>query len=345
MSQQPYLSAWEILARLIHSRALIMVLAIFGAVVGVLVAYLPGPTYSVSVSFRPESGTDRPARISSLAAEFGIALGGEQGADSPEFYVELIRSRALLERVASRSYGLASGDSLPLALVLELEDDRPEVRLDRAVRWLDREALTISTHREAGLVRLGVTTDRAPLSEQIATAVLEEVDHFNSAKRRSRALAERRFLEERLAEVTTDLAAAEDDLKRFLQSNRSIQESPELQFERERLQREVDRQRQLQGSIYQALQQARLSEVRDTPVITVLQQPYLPVRADRRHGLFKLLAGAGAGLILGMVLAVGRPAAPPVSGPERRAYDDVMSFWARLVRRFRRHGRGDVKRY
>ena len=80
----------------------------------------------------------------------------------------------------------------------------------------------------------------------------------------------------------------------------------------------------------QALDEARISEVRDTPVITVLQAPFLPPGPDDRSLLLAvalgLVLGGMGGVVLAFVVeAVRRPA------PGDPAREDFQRAWNALV--------------
>src|SRR5205814_260548 len=124
---------------------------------------------------------------------------------------------------------------------------------------------------------------------------------FNTKRRQTQAAVERQFIEARLAEVRDEVATAEERLARFLRTNRLFQTSPELGFEHDRLDREVMLRQQLYTSLVQAYEQARIDEVRNTPVIVVVEQPRRPVKPESRGLLVKALVS----LILTFLLAIG----------------------------------------
>ena len=64
--------------------------------------------------------------------------------------------------------------------------------------------------------------------------------------------AELQFVEVQARNTEAGLRSAEDRLQYFLQQNRSVSGSPELSFERDRLQRAVSLQQQLYGNMLQA---------------------------------------------------------------------------------------------
>ncbi len=70
--------------------------------------------------------------------------------------------------------------------------------------------------------------------------------------------------------------------------------------------REVSLRQQLFTTIAQSYEQARIDEVRDTPVFTVIEQPVVPVGPDPRYFSLKVVLGAVLGLFLGMLAAVIR---------------------------------------
>jgi uncharacterized protein involved in exopolysaccharide biosynthesis len=135
----------------------------------------------------------------------------------------------------------------------------------------------------------------------VAERVLDLVHRFNLETRQSQALAERRFIEARLAETERELVASEGRLQAFLERNRRYDNSPDLRFEYERLQRQVGLRQQVYNSLSQSYEQAKIEEVRNTPVLTVVEPPVRPVEPDSRGLLPKALIG----LFLGGFLAVG----------------------------------------
>ena len=153
------------------------------------------------------------------------------------------------------------------------------------------------------MVNLDVTVPQPALALQINQRLLELLNEFNLRSRQSQAGEERRFTERRLAEVRQELRAAEDRLQQFMQRNRDLRNSPELTFQSDRLEREVMMRQQVYTTLAEAYEQAKIEEVRDTPVITVVQQAELPVRPDRRGLIAKSLLGLLAGLLIGAALA------------------------------------------
>ncbi|HUR96092.1 MAG TPA: hypothetical protein VMY76_16045 [Gemmatimonadales bacterium] len=267
---------------------------------------LPRHDFVASAQFMPQSTDSRGPQLAGLAAQFGFTLGaGTANPESPDFYAELLRSRELLTEAAQTRYGFvdAEGDSVHGTLVelLRPKGDTPEVRLRRALSKL-RDRVDVSVGLKTGIITLDVRMPWPELSTQVNRRLLELVDRYNLTRRQTRAAAERRFVEGRLTEARSELQSTESELERFFERNRSYQQSPQLTFEANRLQRRVDLRQQVYSSLAQAYENARIEEVRNTPVTTVITRPEgsaVAVRSSLALDLFLgLLLGAALALVI-----------------------------------------------
>ena len=152
------------------------------------------------------------------------------------------------------------------------------------------------------MVILVTDTPWPEFSEQLNRTLLELTNTFNLERRQSQAAAERLFVEGRLHERQVELKAAEDELEQFLDRNRSIEASPQLQFQRARIQRRVTLADQVFTTLSQAYEQARIDEVRNTPVVTIVDPPEGSVAQDAFSSLARI--GFVLGLLAGIVLAL-----------------------------------------
>ena len=152
-------------------------------------------------------------------------------------------------------------------------------RVKGASREMQREAavdrlradLAADVATKTGVVHVSVTLRDPILAAGVNRRLLELINEFNLHTRQTQAGAERRFTEQRMAEVRTDMNEAERRLASFLKVNRDYQNAPDLRFQYDRLSREVNIQQQLFVSLAQAFEQAKIDEVRDTPVISVIE--------------------------------------------------------------------------
>jgi uncharacterized protein involved in exopolysaccharide biosynthesis len=288
------ISVYWILAVLLRRRRLLLVAALVGAVVGLGVALVRPPSYTSSFSFLPQSTQDpNRAGLASIAGQFGISLGNLGGASAPpQLYADLIVTREVLGPIAQGSIDVTDQrSSVPLSTFLDIDKGPPALVLDNTVRALRKRVVSATVaSRTTGMVTVSARTRDPKASFELAQRLLDGLNRFNLVTRQSQAHAERVFAESRYADARTSLRVAEDALQQFLQTNRQYQNSPPLTFQRERLQRDVMLQQQLVTTLAQQYEDARIREVRDTPVITVIERAVMPVRPDPRlRGLLTVL--------------------------------------------------------
>ncbi len=318
------ISLWEVLAVLLRRRMVIISSTLVMGVLAVAFAFLRAPSFTTATSFQPQGAEASQSQLMALASQFGVNVGGA-AALSPAFYAELLTSREILLTAAESTYEV-EGASVRLADLLEVEEETEDLRSKEVVEWLRESALSVQTGRETGIVTVEVTTDWPELSLQIAEGLLAEISRFNMETRQSQAASERAFIEDRVENARTDLQAAENALQQFLQANRQFENSPELQFQYERLQRNVSLRQQVYTTLVQSFEQARIAEVRDTPVLTVLQPPFMPPGPDERRAKLFLALGLVLGGMGGMVLAfvVEAFARPGGNDPAREDFQRTL---------------------
>jgi len=95
--------------------------------------------------------------------------------------------------------------------------------------------------------------------------------------------------------------------------------------------REVMLRQSVLTTLVQSYEQARIAEVRDTPVITVLEKPFLPPGPDERRLVLSAALGIVLGGMAGIVLVFLIEAfCRPVAGDQARK--DFQDSWNGLMR-------------
>jgi uncharacterized protein involved in exopolysaccharide biosynthesis len=265
-------------------------------------------TYTVPTSFRLQLRNNTVSNLTGLAAQLGFAMPTTDGTQTPAFYVDLLHSREILGDAVTHRYpsrDLPANTTQDLIQAFEVRGDTPGIRRERAMDKLD-DAMTVIASARTGVISLSVTLRDPVLSQAVAQQLLAEVNTFNLQSRQSQAGAERRFVEQRLNELKDSLRASEDRLQAFLQRNRDYENSPQLSFQQQRLARDVSMQQEMVTSLAESFEQARIEEVRDTPVITVIDKPELPVERDRRGLIKKGILAVLLGTVLGLGVAFAR---------------------------------------
>ena len=283
--------------------------ALAGAAIAAAFVFLRPPTYRASASFTPQGSDATRSGLASIASQFGVALPVANQSVSPEFYASLLRSRVLLLPIARDTFTVAElgGQRIAFVDLFELRGSSAGSREDKALARL-RRMVVPSVTRATGVVDVTVATKWRSVSLQIVTQLIDGVNDFNQRTRRGQASAERKFVGDRLSEARAELRVAEDRLEMFLRGNRDLGNAPQLAMQRERLQRDVAWRQQVFLTLMESYEDARIREVRDTPVITVVDSAAAatnPVQSGRVLGpVLGLVLGAMVGTILVLVSAM-----------------------------------------
>lgn len=278
-------------------RRLMVVMPVAGLLLFAGLSLARPRTYTADATFLPHVSS---SPVSNLAAQLGMSTGQGAG-ESPEFYASLLKTREIMRASLESEYAVSTAGGLRRGDVFTLlgSGEEPADSVDM-LRWVD-EAVAVRTNVE-GTVTLEVTTTDPDLSEQIASRLLDLLGEFNQRHRQSRAAAERQFLEDRLREVERELRDAENEVQSFLQQNRQYIGSPELEFQHDRLRRVVAVKQRTFSELSTSFEQARLNEVRDVPLITIVEAAAGSARPDARG---TILRGAFGMILFGTLTALG----------------------------------------
>jgi uncharacterized protein involved in exopolysaccharide biosynthesis len=308
-------------------------------------------TYVASASFIPQGAEGRGGGgAAALAQQFGVSLGTERPGQSPQFYVDLLRSRTVLRDAVESEYQVPAEDGTirraNLIELFDIEEGRSTLPPWRRAADELEDGISTSVARETGLVQLTVSASHPALAEQIAERLLEILDTFNTEVRQSRAQEESRFIGGRLTEAQAELRAVENALQDFLRQNREFRNSPELTFEHDRLQRQVAMRQEVYTSLLRSQEQARIDAVRDTPLFTVVDHPAGTAEPQGRGTVMRAILAFMLGIMVAVGVAFireatrrGREAEDPhyreFQGLARQAWDDLRhpKRWVRGEKR------------
>ena len=306
--QVPLLAAAAVLLR---NLPLIVWPALVCGVLAVVITILSTASYTATSRFLPTTSGASNTGFSSIAAQFGVRLPNSGGGESIQFYSQLLESPTLMREAVLTTYRFEAGDEEEpidmagtLVDLFEVEGDTRRKRVRAAIGMLE-ERVTTETALDAGILTLRTSAPWPELAVQINRRLLELTNQFNLERRQSTAAAERQFIEARLEKERNQLEAAEGELQAFLEQNRAYSASPQLNFEAQRLQRRVTLYQQVYTSLAQAFEQALIEEVRNTPVITVLDVPEGSARGGQPL-VFNMIVGIMFGGLAGIMFALFR---------------------------------------
>lgn len=348
-AEEQTLSVFQLANLLIRSRYLLIALPLLCGAAAVAYSLSQPRQYRASASFVPNGAEASGSQLSSIAAQLGFSVNSGQPGQSPQFYGDLILTRDILRDAVLTQYTVpVQGRPRRGNLIAFWELGGPEAGgaaghtpLDEAIKAL-HGAVGTDVGLETGIVGVNVTSENPRLSEAILRRLITLTQEFDLVKRRTQASARRRFAEERMGEARRDLNRAEAGLDDFVSHNRQFQASPRLLLEQSRLAQDVVLRQQVYGALMQTYEQARIDEVRNTPVITVLESPEGSATPQSRGTVTRALVAAVLGGILALFIAMLRETARAARQARDAEFEEFMTLrWAvfRDVRRLVPFGR------
>jgi len=311
-------------------------LLVAGVVLGI--SFLVPPTFTATASFVPEMRSEGglPGGLGALAGQLGISLGGE-ASQSPRFYAEVTKSRGILDRLLLSRYadprtGRQVGDSTTLLTILRSGGRNGVDTLERGAKKL-AALIAVGVDAQTNIVTLKVQSQYPELAAAVANKLVAYLNDFNTLSRQSQARERRKFTEQRVAAGEQELRDAEEALKRFYQANRSWQQSPQLVFEEGQIRRQVDLRQELYRTLRREYETARIQEVNDTPVITVIDEAVVPQRkSGPTKRLWAVVAFVVSG-VFGLFLAFGAEYLERAKREQGEVYRDLASQLGQVRRR------------
>ena len=323
------LSLFAVGTTLFRNRWRMVACMLGGAGLMMLPALRSAPRYAASASFVRQGSEAGRSGLANLAGQFGVAIPQGDQSQSPEFYTLLLKTPELLRLVVRDTFVIPEAGSHKVAALdlLQIGQGSTANREERGIAEL-AGMLTTSFGKTTGVVEVSVETRWPSLSLAIVADLVKGVNDFNLRTRQTQAAMERRFVERRLAVAREDLRTAEDRVEHFLQTNRQFANSAELTTQRDRLQRDVALEQQLYNSLSQAYEEARIREVRDTPLITLIQPPSVSTMPTPR----RLALRAVVGMIVGATLCALALLGWQLTTLRAQRGDADATYFVRLVR-------------
>jgi len=294
-------------------RILVIIPFIFCVVTIINVLFIASPVYTATAKIIQSNGGDSSSELRGLAAQLGVSVSGGEKMDitSAAIYPEIIKSRTLARTLLNRNFDTNEfGSQKQLLQILTYGNNEPELGLDtlmkKGITILTGSMIEVSKDRESSIITIDVNAFEPQFTADLAMAVIEELDSFQRKIKLQRNSEKRKFIQNRIVTVQTDLEKAEDALKQFRERNRQIASSPALLLEQERQVREVEVQKNIFITLKQQLELTKIQEVEDGSMVQILDAPEAPLyRSKPKRKTAVLLAGL-LGIGLGIIVAFTR---------------------------------------
>ena len=297
---------------LIKKNKIIVVLTpLVFSIYSIFYAFSLEPVYISKSKILPATNAGSSSDISGLASQFGISIGQsspESSILSSVLYPDIIKSRSLARNVLAREFHSDfSNNKLPLInILLGIDGDTTiidsEEKIKIGIKNLS-ERINVSSSMKSPLLILTVKAFEAQLASDISLAVIQELNTMQKSFKVSRIKEKRLFIEGRINDVSKDLIYAEENLKKFRESNRNIKKSPALRLEEDRLKREVGTHAQLYSTLKSQYELAQIEEVENSNMIDILDPPEAPLYKTGPKRRLIVTMSTFFGILFGFVIA------------------------------------------
>ncbi len=281
---------------------------------GLAASVIIPPVYRARASFVANSSSSSKLQgalggtsgLGGIISQLGGTVGGDPS-ESPNFYVHLLASRELLTRLLESKFADPRPDnprdSAALIDIMRIRNSDPQRRMELGVKQMTK-AIKPGMDTRTNLVWFTVDARWGELSAEIANRLTELVSGFDREIRVSRAKSLRMFLQMRHDSAQAALRQAEENQRIFYERNRGIiAGSPGLRFEEQRITREVELASDLYVSLDKQLEVARIDEINDAALITMIDSAIMPRKALWPRYWVTLFTATAVGLLVGLLLA------------------------------------------
>jgi uncharacterized protein involved in exopolysaccharide biosynthesis len=302
---------------------IIFFVGIIGGLVGFAYAYFQKPTYTATLSFALEDEKSGGVGLSGalgLASSLGIDLGTSAGgAFSGANLIELMKSRTLIEKallnpivVANRTYSLAeyfldfSKKREKLNKKTELSTIHYLVDENRSSYSLQKDSLlgeiynTIITNKlsvsqkdkKVSIINVEVKTENEKFSKVLAESLVKEVSEFYINTKSKKAKTNVAILQKQADSIRNELNAAISGVAQATDNTFNLNSA--LNIKRTsgtRRQVDVQANSAILTQLVTNLEMAKVTLLKETPLIQVIDKPILPLKKEKIGKLKALILG------------------------------------------------------
>jgi len=295
---------------LVISKNILLILSITlltTLIVAVYINYKWEPEYtSESKIFIPTKNSNA-SELHKLANQFGFGASayGDLDISSSLLYPEIMISETFAKRILTREfYSNKYEQKLPLLNILTFGIDTPRVDVDTLLmRTTGAIKSFIRIEDPMPFLIIKVTTFDPRLSQDLLTAILEELDKLQRSFKNRSTNEKIDYIDQQIKLTKIELDSIEENLRMFREQNRKIDSSPSLQLEEARIQRSLDIQQNIFITLKQQLELAKIEMVQESSYTQVLDPPSYPLMPSNPKKMAVYILGAILGFSFSIFIA------------------------------------------
>jgi len=295
-----------------YKKAFILKCMIIFGILGSTGSYFLTNYYSAGISLFPaENKLSSSSQLQSLALSAGVNLDQN---DQSYNITDVAKSRRVAEKVLLNKWNNINLENKTLISFWKLDAggifskffNQTNTNEDLLNKGLKKyfKLLNVKEDRRTGLIQVSIEMESPNLAAEVANFIGSEIQSYIQKQNTAKAVKEKLFISERLIVVKSELEKLEDDLKEFKERNRGYEVSPELFMIYSQKFREAEAKQQVYVTLQQQLELARISEVKQTPIINILDEARPPVSKSRPNRAIISLLSLLAGFLFGTSISI-----------------------------------------
>jgi len=289
---------FEIITILWRARKFIAIVTATSLAIGVVYIIFATKMYSGTITLYPaQSGAKNP--MSAMASQMGIA--GASAGDANYNIPDVVKSRTLSEQIVAHEWEIEGFDKKvdlveyfdaiwkverPSSIVTDLDLDKwNKEKLYSYSSFISKKRIRVNANVKTGLITVTVSMENSDLSSNIANFISVFVANWVNDTQKESIRKNLEFINERAAVLGAELQDAENELKKFRETNRNILNSPDLQLELQRLQRQVTIKQEVYLTMVKQREINQIEENKSADVIRILDKAipaFIPSSPNRR---------------------------------------------------------------
>ena len=309
----------EYKAYLLKKKFAITIFSFLFFLIGVLVAVNSDKKYKAELTFvveDPKAGGGLGA-MSGIASQFGFDIGGASSTTFSESNIlELLKSRGVVVSTLLQNAKVNSKNDLLIEHYLELNDIKEDWSEDPdfdAVNYHNKltyihdsisgdiwrniveDKLVVKMQSdEANIISLSYFSVNEEFAKQFVEVLIDQMSKMYVVHQTAQAENTLDFLQDRADSVFSELELAEEEFAKIKDINQRIIKASgrlkELQF-----MRRVEVLNTMYLEIVKNLELSKLTLLNQTPIITIIDKPILPLEEENKSKVFLVVLGAFLG--------------------------------------------------
>ena len=292
---------------LLDSKKYIILSTLLFITLGTGSSFLFKKYYNAEISLYPAKNdiSQGLGQFQSLAANLGINnSNNDQNFNIPD----VVRSRLIASKAINQKWNIKNEKSIDLKKLWNLNKipwyqsfysttvDSIAIN-EKAIKKFNNH-IQVNEDRISGLIKISTTFQDPYIAAGVANFIGNQVELYIQKENSAQSTKEKLFISERLLIVKKELEIAELELKNFKESNRGYEDSPELFMIFSQLFREVEAKKEVYLTLQQQLELARIEEVKQSPILHILDHAVPPIRKSFPNRVLFLMISAFLGILI-----------------------------------------------